>query len=123
VVEKVWVVGDCGSIILNPSGANAQVQGAVLDGISQLSQEIRFEKGRPVQTNFDAVPMLRQSAAPVVDVHFHLTDHPPTGLGEPALPPIIPAVVNAVYAATGARVRTLPLTPERIQAARAPRAA
>ncbi len=122
-VEKVWVVGDCGSIILNPSGANAQVQGAVLDGISQLRQEIRFEKGRAVQTNFDAVPMLRHSAAPEVDVHFHLTDHPPTGLGEPALPPIIPAVVNAVYDATGARVRTLPLTAERIQAARTTRAA
>lgn len=122
-VEKVWVVGDCGSIILNPSGADAQVQGAVLDGIGQLSQEMRFEKGRPVQTNFDTVPMLRRSAAPEVDVHFHLTDHPPTGLGEPALPPVIPAVVNAVYAATGARVRTLPLTPARIQAARSSRAA
>jgi isoquinoline 1-oxidoreductase beta subunit len=122
-VEKVWVVGDCGSIILNPSGANAQVQGAVLDGISQLGQEMRFVKGRPVQTNFDAVPMLRHAAAPAVDVHFHLTDHPPTGLGEPALPPVIPAVVNAVFAATGARVRTLPLTAERIQAARPSRAA
>jgi isoquinoline 1-oxidoreductase beta subunit len=122
-VEQVWVVGDCGSLILNPTTAHAQVEGAVLDGISQLRQEIRFEKGRAVQSNFDSVPMLRISAAPPVDVHFHLTDNPPTGLGEPALPPVIPAAVNAVFAATGARVRTLPLTPERIQAARSAAAA
>jgi isoquinoline 1-oxidoreductase beta subunit len=122
-VEQVWVVGDCGSFILNPTTARAQVEGAVLDGIGQLGQEIRFEKGRAVQANFNDVPMLRISAAPPVDVHFHLTDNPPTGLGEPALPPIIPAVVNAVYAASGARVRTLPLTAERIVAAKPVRAA
>jgi isoquinoline 1-oxidoreductase beta subunit len=117
-VRKVWVVGDVGSIILNPTTAHAQVEGAVLDGIGQLLSEVRFEKGRPTPVNFDALPLLRLPAAPEVDVHFLLTDNPPTGLGEPALPPVIPAVVNAVHAATGARVRTLPLTPARIQAAR-----
>jgi isoquinoline 1-oxidoreductase beta subunit len=117
-VEKVWVVADVGPIILNPTTAHAQVQGAVIEGVGQLMGEIRFAKGRAAQTNLTDFRLMRMPTAPEVDVYFHLTDNPPTGLGEPALPPVIPAVANAVFAACGARVRSLPLTAEKIMAAR-----
>jgi isoquinoline 1-oxidoreductase subunit beta len=117
-VLKVWVVGDVGPIILNPTTAYAQAEGAVADGVGQLMSEVRFDKGRPVQSNLSDFALMRMPAAPQVDVFFHLTDNPPTGLGEPALPPVIPAVVNAVHAACGARIRSLPMTAEKIMAAR-----
>jgi isoquinoline 1-oxidoreductase subunit beta len=116
-VEKVWVVGDVGSIILNPLGARAQVAGSIVEGISQMRCAVDFKDGRTVPTNIPDFDLVRMPDAPEIDIHFLVTDHPPTGLGEPALPPLIPAVVNAVYAASGARVRELPLTAERIKAA------
>jgi isoquinoline 1-oxidoreductase beta subunit len=109
-VDRVVVVGDVGSQIINPSGADNQVEGSIMDALSAAYQELDLEKGRIVQSNFHEYPLLRITDAPKVETHFLLTDNPPTGIGEPALPPLTPAVCNAVYAACGKRIRTLPIS-------------
>ena len=109
-VHRVTVAADVGPIV-NLSGAENQIQGSVVDGLStMLGLTIGFENGRAQQKNFDSYPLLRMPATPAVDVHFVASDFTPTGLGEPALPPLAPAVCNAIYAATGERVRTMPIS-------------
>jgi len=111
-VEKVVCVCDVGEQIVNLSGAEAQVQGAIIDGLSAAwFQAVDIEGGRVVQSNFHDYPLLRMSDAPaVIEVHFLRSDNPVSGLGEPALPPIAPAVCNAIFRATGQRIRELPIS-------------
>ena len=109
-LHKVTAVVDVGPII-NMSGAMSQVQGAIIDGYSTMAgQKITMEEGQVEQTNLDQYPVLRIGQAPEVDVQFIQSDFDPTGLGEPALPPLAPAVANAIFAATGRRVRKMPIT-------------
>ena len=87
------------------------MQGSVLDGLSEaMTQEITVKAGRTEQGNFNQYQLLRMRQAPPVEVHYRITPFSPTGMGEPALPPVVPALCNAIYAATGKRVRTLPLS-------------
>lgn len=110
-VDRVVATGDVGSPIINPSGAENQVSGSIIDGLSAAwVQADDLVNGRMVQSNFHDHPILRLPEAPrVIDMRLLETDHPPTGLGEPALPPLAPAVCNAIFAATGKRVRELPI--------------
>ena len=111
-VHKVTVAADVGPIV-NMSGAENQMQGSVVDGLSTMTGlSMTFENGRVQQSNFDRYPMLRMPSTPEVAVHFVDSDYPPTGLGEPALPPLAPAVCNAIFAACGHRIRTLPISEE-----------
>ncbi len=111
-VHRVTAAVDVGPII-NLSGAETQVQGSVIDGLSaMLGQQVTFENGRAQERNFDRYPLLRIPRAPAVDVHFIQSDVAPTGLGEPALPPLAPAVCNAVFTASGQRIRRLPIVRE-----------
>jgi isoquinoline 1-oxidoreductase beta subunit len=110
-VHKVWCAADVGSTIINPSGADNMVQGAIIDGMGALmGQEITVDRGRVVQKNFDTHPLLRLTQAPAeIEIKYVKSNNSPTGMGEPSMPPILPAIANAIFRANGQRVRELPL--------------
>ena len=108
-VHKIWAAGDVGNQIVNPSGAEAQVQGAILEAMSQMQQEITLTGGQVQQTNYDSHPLIRFDQQPEIELFWSMSEFGPTGLGEPSLPPALPAIANAVFDATGKRIRTLPL--------------
>jgi isoquinoline 1-oxidoreductase beta subunit len=109
--EKIWVVADVGKHIVNPINAQHQIVGSIIDGMSAaFGQQITFDKGRVVQSNYHDYELLRNQKIPDIHVEFVKTDYLPTGLGEPAYPSALPALCNAIFAATGRRVHTLPLS-------------
>ncbi len=110
-IHKIYCAVDCGRVI-NPSGAENQIEGGIVDGIGHaLFGELTFEKGVAQQKNFNTYKLIRMPEAPMdIEVKFIDTDASPQGLGEPCLPPVIPAITNAIFAATGQRVKRLPVS-------------
>ncbi|PWT92393.1 MAG: twin-arginine translocation pathway signal protein [Blastocatellia bacterium] len=108
-VHKVVCAVDCGRVV-NPDSVIAQMQGGIVFGLSAaLKDAITFENGRVQQRNFHDYPMVRMNESPEIEVHIMPSTEPPTGVGEPGVPPVAPAVANAIFAATGKRVRRLPI--------------
>lgn len=109
-IHKIVCAVDCG-LVVNPAIAESQVQGGVLWGLeSAFYGEITIEDGRVAQSNFDDYALLYLSEAPPVEVYFVDSSEDPTGLGEPSTPPVAAALTNAIFAATGRRIRKLPIT-------------
>jgi hypothetical protein len=108
--KRSLAAGDIGSHIINVGASENLTQGAVVDGMSEMLQEISLKDGRVMQSNYHEHPLVRMSQTPPIEVHFLKSNNSPTGLGEPALPPILPAIANAVFTATGERIRTVPIT-------------
>jgi len=108
-VHRIVAAIDCGRAV-NPDGVAAQVEGAAIDGMATVFKwEITVDRGRVQQRNFDGFPRLRIGEAPAIEVHIVPSEEPPSGTGEPPYPSVAPAVVNALFAATGKRVRKLPI--------------
>jgi isoquinoline 1-oxidoreductase beta subunit len=108
-VHRVWCAIDCGTVV-NPRIVEAQMRGGIIYGLTAaLYGRISIQGGRAVQGNFDDYPMLRINEAPRIEVVLAPSGDAPGGVGEPGVPPIAPAVTNALYALTGQRIRTLPI--------------
>jgi len=113
-VHRVVCAIDCGRYV-NPDTIEAQMESGIVFGLSAaLHGAITLKGGRVEQGNFDDYPILRIDGMPQVEVHIMPSREPAGGVGEPGVPPIAPAVANAVFAATGARLRSLPMTPEKV---------
>jgi isoquinoline 1-oxidoreductase subunit beta len=116
-IEKIVCAVDCG-IVVNPDGARAQIEGSILFGVSNaLKERGTVANGALVQSNFHDYQVLRMNEAPEVEIHLVPSTEFPTGLGEPGTTTVAPALSNAIFAATGARVRQVPLLPDRVLAA------
>jgi isoquinoline 1-oxidoreductase beta subunit len=114
-VHKVVCAIDCGRIV-NPDTIRAQMESGIVFGLSAaLHGAITFKNGRVEQDNFDGYPVVRMNESPAIEVHIMPSTEPPGGVGEPGVPPIAPAVGNAVFAATGVRLRALPFSTKAIQ--------
>lgn len=108
-VHRVVCAIDCGRVV-NPDSVKAQMEGGIIFGLTAaLKDEITLERGRVQQRNFHDYPMLRINEAPGIEVYIMPSTENPTGVGEPGVPPVAPAVANAIFAATGKRVRKLPI--------------
>ncbi len=108
-VHRVVCAVDCGRTI-NPDTVRAQMEGGIIFGLTAaLKSEITLKDGRVVQSNFYDYPMLRMFESPEIEVHIVPSETDPTGVGEPGVPPIAPALANAIFAVTGKRVRRLPI--------------
>ena len=110
LIPRVDVAAD-GGLIANPDRVKAQFEGATIMGLSNaLYGEITFREGRPVQSNFNAYRVTRMNVAPRdIRVHLVASEAKPGGIGEPGVPPVAPALSNAIFAATGRRIRSLPV--------------
>ena len=116
-VNRVVCAIDCGKVA-NPDTVRAQMESGIVFGLSAaLHQAITLKDGRVEQGSFDDYPMLRMDEMPKVEVHIVQSSEPPGGVGEPGVPPIAPAVTNAIFAATGVRVRRLPIRAEELKKA------
>jgi isoquinoline 1-oxidoreductase beta subunit len=108
-IVKVWGAADCG-IVVNPEGVRKQMESGIMDGLSTaLGQKITIAGGAVVEQNFDSYQMMRIDRAPQVEIHILQSGHKPWGMGEPPIPPVAPALCNAIFAAGGKRIRRLPI--------------
>ena len=108
-VHKLWCAIDCG-VVVNPAIVRAQMESGMMYGLTAaLYGRVSIQGGRVVQSNFHDYPMLRMNEAPEVEVVLAPSGDPPGGVGEPGLPPVAPAVTNALFALTGQRIRELPI--------------
>jgi isoquinoline 1-oxidoreductase beta subunit len=115
-VDRVVCAVDCG-VAVNPDNVVAQMEGGIVFGLSAaLSGAITLKDGAVEQSNFDGYPVLRINQTPRIEVHIVPSAEPPTGVGEPGVPPIAPAVANALFAASGKRLRKLPFDSNELKA-------
>jgi isoquinoline 1-oxidoreductase beta subunit len=114
-VHEIWSAVDCG-VALQPKNIQAQIESSVVFGLSALREKLTFKNGEPQQSNFHDYPLLRMNEVPKITTKLLVTDNKPGGMGEVGLPPVAPAVANAVFKLTGKRLRDLPFRTETLKA-------